>query len=505
MKRIARSSLFLGLIIVLGVALRSVHIDHPDLIDFHSFRQAETASFAHGYLVGSFAPWHPEDSRYPCRFVDRRFGFVESELPLPAWFAVLPLKVLGIDYPPAPYLRAFWIAIYVAASIYLYRLVQRLDRRDTTALATVFAFAVFPLSIFFSRAIMPDGPSLALGIATLYHLQAFLEDRRRRDEILTVVLAAVLLLCKISNAYIAFPFVYLLCRREGVLKAAMTPRYWIWAVLIAIPVYAWYAYARTAPWTFGIWDHPTKNKFSSWNSLTDWSLWRRFWMRLRVQILGWPGIVLSLLGLLVGRKSESVRVGAAWCFGYLVFLVAAINGNAMHVYYQLPVTVAAALATGAAIAWLIGTEMPRTPFLPRWGRVAGVFALAGALLLHVQTTYEALAPSIDNRDAGFFRDRTNHNEAIRLLGRHAPKGKLIATMESAPEIFYNSGTRGYMVGADEDALRACTADGGVVLVTRKFFGKMKAMARNEAFGREFSLVEQGHGVAIWKRSKAGTQ
>jgi hypothetical protein len=505
MKRFSRWTWAFFVVVAMGVWLRCLHIDKPFLIDFHSFRQAETASFSHNYLIDSFAPWHPADSRYPCRFFGQRFGWVESELPLPSWLAVVPLKILGMTFPPAVYLRCVWIAYFVVSCIYMWRLVRRLDGRESTALCSVLAYAVFPLSIFFGRAIMPDAPSLTMGLMALDHLALFLEKRRRRDEVITVVVAAALLLSKISNAYVAFPFVYVLCRREGIWGAIKQPRHWIWFVCIAVPVAAWYANARHAPWTFGIWDHPTASKFTDWRTFTDSSIWARFWNRLRYQILGWPGIGLSVLGLLVARNSEAVRVAFAWFLGYVVFFLLAMRGNAMHVYYQLPLVVPAGMASGAAIAWLMGTPMRGTPSIPGKARFVSAAALAGLLFLHYQVTWAALDPEINQRDFGFFRDRGTYREAISLLQKYAPAGKFIATMEKAPEVFYNSGTRGYIVGPHEGEVTQCTdPNGGVLLLTGREWRFMNEARKDpdSRMAKEFTLLERGRAYSIWKRQRA---
>jgi hypothetical protein len=488
MTKISGHGFLLLLVLALGLLLRSPNFTSPHFVDFHSFRQAETASFAHGYLIDSFAPWRPADSRYPCRLEGQRFGWVESELPLPSWVAAVPLKVLGVHYPPAWYLRTVWLGFYLATSWFLFRLVRRLDGDPGIAVLAVFCFSVFPLSIFFTRAVMPDGPSLALGLMVLDSLARWLDERRRADEVLIVATGALLLLVKLSNAYVAFPLVYLLVRREGLVRSLLTPRYWVWLVLISVPVVAWYWHAHQAPWTFGIWSGPKATKFSDAGTLSSMRLWRRFGSRLIYDILGFAGVFLTVLGFAVGRRAESVRLAAAWMFGYLVFLCVAIRGNATHVYYQLPMVVPAGIASAAAIRWLFRRKM------------AGRAVLAGCLGAHVFVCNYVLSPSTKVGEYGFFHETSQFEEAIHLLEKHVAEGSFFVTTESRPEVFYNSGRRGYFIPQKVEDVAGCLrGTDHVLLVTERQWRWVRGIMKTRPeIGRRLRLLEHGRRFSVWR-------
>src|SRR5690606_715699 len=172
------------------------------------------------------------------------------------------------------------------------RLVRLLGASRGMAQLTLLSYATLPIAVFFTVSIQPEGPGMFAAFATLYHVAAFVRSRRRRDEILGVVACCFMLATKLSFAYVLLPCAYLVLASEG-WKALRTPRYWIWLVIIVGSAAAWYGYIRqTAAWSFGIWDHATDDKWSTWKSLANPAIYWRLTTRLFREILTAPGIVL---------------------------------------------------------------------------------------------------------------------------------------------------------------------------------------------------------------------
>jgi hypothetical protein len=483
-----RQHLPLGIVLILATAIRCVNLTSPRFEDLHSFRQAETASFAHGYLVESFLPWLHSASRYPCAYAGARFGFVESELPLPSWLAAVPLKAIGLGFPPAPYLRIVWIGYFLIGCLYLYALLGRLGATRRVATLAVVLFAAFPLSVFFTRAVMPDGPSLTLGFALLFHLQRWLDTRRRADELLVLTFAAVALLSKISNAYLGFPAMYLLWSRVGVRQLVMTPRTWVWLIVIVLPVAAWYGHVHTAPWSFGLWAPPQANagKYATLATLTDGRLWLRFGHRLVRSIVTWGAIPLIVVGAVTGRHAGAVKVAAAWFAGFFVFFLIAFRGNAVHNYYQLPLVVPAAIVGAYGVDWL-------------WDRaLVGRGVVIASAVTWIVIGVGVLSPATRGREPGFFRNRPFARGAVALLEKHVPENERIISELSRPEVFYNSGRRGYFTG--KRGLRKCleTADARYALISSSVSKNSRVRRILTAAGRWEQLAKRG-GYSLWKR------
>lgn len=462
---------WLPLALILGFALwvRSANLTSPYLLDAHAFRQGDTAGFVMGYLQESFNPFSPSVSRQPCGATGV-FGRVEAELPLYAWFAALPLKLIGEISAPAPYLRCVWLAYFVASCLYLYRLVRLLGGSRGIGQLTLLTYATLPLAVFFTVSIQPEGPGMLAAFATLYHVAAFMRFRRRRDEIIAVAAGCFMLATKLSFAYVLLPCVYLVLASDG-WKALRSPRYWVWLTLVIGSALAWYLYIReTSAWSFGIWDHPTDDKWSTWKFITNPAVYKRLSMRLFQEILTIPGVVLMAAGFTAYRKSEVVKLAAVWLVAYVVFLMATLPVNYVHNYYQLPLVVPAALTI---------------PFALR-GLWRGGLAGKGALLILVVAFYFSSHHALHGKDGkfrGMFHEKRSFIPGIQLLERHLQPGEKFVARLGHPELYANSGHAGYIGSKKWPRTARCLREAGVRYLLldkahRKHLNKQKRKTRS---------------------------
>ncbi len=428
--------LLLLAVILLGVGLRSTNFTEPEILDFHAWRQADTAAFTNGYLTETLNPFDPSIDRYPCTHKDEPFGRVEAEFPVVAWLAAVPLAALQIEHPPAPYLRAVSLLFFALTCLYLFLLVLRLGGEEPEALMGVLAFSVLPLSIFFTRTIQPDGPALFFSVGFLYHLLVWLEDGHLRDGVASAVLCSLVLLIKISNGFLFFPAVYLFISRKGLLGSLKTPKYWVWGVLILVTVALWYWHARQFAWSFGIWGDRGASKFTSMGIFTNPGTWRWLTERVIFDILTWAGVILAVVGLSQFRKRELIRFAAVWAAAVVFFVVMTLPGNKRHIYYQLPIVLPAALLIGPAIYAM---------WRAKW---AGRLALAGLLVVHVLISYHILhAPKKKDWQNGYFQDDVSAKiqEASDLVDRNLDDGERLVSSTRHPAFFYNARHRGWFI------------------------------------------------------------
>jgi hypothetical protein len=149
-------------ILVLGFLVRLYKIDTP-LGDWHSWRQADTASVAREYVKNGIDLLHPrymDLSAIPSG-KDNPQGYRMVEFPLIAalvatLFNVLPNDLMTIN--DIHILFRLVNVIFSVGSIYLiYRIVKRLDD-EKTALIAASVFAFLPYNIFYSRVVCPNPP-----------------------------------------------------------------------------------------------------------------------------------------------------------------------------------------------------------------------------------------------------------------------------------------------------------------------------------------------------------
>lgn len=496
---LTRDRVLLWAAIVFGVALRLSHVADPYLADFHSWRQADTAAFAHGYLTDSLNPFDPSIDRYPCEHRASPFGRVESEWPAVQWVAVVPLALLGVDFPPAWYLRSVSILFFVFTCLYLAALVRRLDGNHPTATLSVLAFSAFPLSIFFTRTVQPDGPALCFAVGLLFHLDRWLDpivtlasSRSRRPAwlhaVASAMFASLALLVKVSNAFMGLPAIYVILRRRGLVGSLRDVSLWLWGAGALVPVVLWYRHARDFAWSFGIWGDRGASKFTDAAYAGDLQVWKRLGEREVYEILTWGGLALLLFGLSRVKRSPSARLALVWLVAVVLFILATLKGNNRHIYYQLPLVLPAAiLVAHGARTLLQGGTLAR-------------LVLVACCLLHATITYEVLWG--DGKRLGitpYFRAEAGLIEGIELVRRHVPPGEMFVSADRHPGLFYNSQHRGFFTVAHPNALMHCARGVArfVLLDTRGRREMLRMLKARPRMREELREIERGRRYFMW--------
>lgn len=478
-------------LILLGVGVRLYQINAPDITDFHAWRQADTAAFTRGFLVDTLNPFYPSVDRYPCHYRGEPFGRAEAEFPVVAWVAALPLAAMGVDFPPAPYLRAISIFFFALTCIYLFLLVLRLDDDPPAALLAVLALALLPLAIFFTRTIQPDGPSLFFATGFLYHLLRWVEEDAPKHGALSCLFGALAMLIKISNGYLLFPAVFLFISRRTLWGALKTPKYWAWGTLLLLPAAAWYFHAHQFAWSFGIWGGSGPSKFATAALLTSPGTWRTLSSRMVFDILTWSGVVLLVVGLTQFRQRPSVRLGAAWAGGFALFVCAALQGNITHVYYQLPIVLPASILIGVGIRVLWEQQ------------VAGKLVLLGLAGIYLATASHILIGPSGRWQQGYFGADVSPalKEATRLVRENLAPGEKFVSTERHPAIFFNSRHRGWFYEGDDTLgfIGCAGPDASTILWDNADRETAQAtLERHPALKKRVQEVERGEHFSLWR-------
>lgn len=482
MPRMYLWAVLLAIAVLGGIAVRSIGFTNPYALDFHSWRQGDTAAFTHGYLTTTLNPFDPRVDRYPCEHRDMPFGRVEAELPVVSWLAALPLAAMGVKYPPAPYLRAVSILFYMGTCIYLFLLVFRLGESRMVAATSVLVFSALPLSMYFTRTIQPDGPALFFSCGLLYHLTRWVDSDQKRHDLLSAVFASLAFLQKISTGYLLFPVLYLIISTCGWKRSVLTVRYWVWGIAILCPVVAWYAYASKMPWTFGIWN----DKYSSFAQLYDLGVWRVFSERLTFEILTWSGVALLCAGFTKIAKRRAVRVAAVWLAAIAAFIALSIPANITHIYYQLPIVVPASIIIAVAIVQVY-----------RHGWTARL-ALVGAAAIYVLTARDVLR--------GYHKyDSNGLDQTVDLLRASVPAESYIVSTDRDPRLYYNAGVRGWFVDTlNLDALKQCMGQKARFLLLNEHLER-DIVRGSQSLSVDFNHVGSAGGYSLWVKKADSLQ
>jgi hypothetical protein len=433
--RVHATAVTLVAIVGLAVLPRLSYIGRSQFLDFHAWRQADSAAFARGYLIDSFNPFEPSIDRQPCTLKHAAFGRVEAELPVVSYLAALPLRMLGMRDASAPYLRAVAVLVFACGCFALFACIRELGGDAIDGYLSVAAFGAAPLAIFFTRSPQPDGQSLSLAIATVWLLARYLNGGRMRDAFALGVVATALLLMKISNAYLGLVLVYMVLTQRGQRSILRDAPLWLAVFATCAAAGAWYWHAHSFGWSFGVWSEaPHDKKFTDLAFLSDLSHWQKLLARLSWDIFTVAGCLLAAIGFAVRTQARMMQVASVWLLSAAIFIVVTMNGQMRHVYYQLclvpPVAIAA--ASGARFLFNRGLQ----------GRVL----LAGLLAVHAAITAFVLwgnSSSASIEGSSYFTQNLTLRPAIEAIQHFVPVDAPIVSTERDPRLYWNSRHRGY--------------------------------------------------------------
>ncbi|NCN06401.1 MAG: phospholipid carrier-dependent glycosyltransferase [Candidatus Pacebacteria bacterium] len=347
------------LIISTAFLLRLPHITSP-VLDWHSFRQADTASVTYEYVRNGVDLLHPKfhDFSNIASGKDNLAGYRMVEFP---WINGLLASILRF----APNLslvvlsRGFTIALSLVTLSSLYFFVKLFSDKKTALLAAM-TFAVLPYAVFYSRVILPDPVMIALATASVTLFAYWLHSRHWRYYAASFLLLALAALTKPFVLFLAPVYVSLLFVQF--LKKKLVWQQVFWTMMLPsslLPLWWW------RDW---ILQFPSGIPASDWlyngpiNEVPPrlrpvWFRWL-WYERLSKLILGYTGTVLLIPLLLRWKKisTPELFVYGSWWLSVLLFFVVIARGNIQHDYYQvftLPI-ICISVAKGVRLlfAWL---------------------------------------------------------------------------------------------------------------------------------------------------------
>lgn len=310
--------LFLGLLLILGFAVRLYKITNP-IADWHSWRQSDTSAVTRNWVkngVNVFTPRYDDFSDVSGRGLFNPNGYRFTEFPL---FNLIHYSLyfpLSNFYSLELVGRLTSVLVTLISSVLLFFLVRRHSTPGVAWLATAI-FLFLPYNIYFTRVVLPDPLMVTLVLAALL-AQSFSRP-------LTWIFGSLAILVKPTAIFFLLP---------------LLKDFWLFVGLL-IPFGLW-----------RIWEHrfPAGIPASLWllngNHIRFRPAWFRwlFGERLGDMILGQWGVFPFLLGLF-----QANSYFLTWAAGSLLYFIVFATGNIQHDYYQIPIipTVSVLVALGA--------------------------------------------------------------------------------------------------------------------------------------------------------------
>ncbi|KUK79079.1 MAG: PMT family glycosyltransferase, 4-amino-4-deoxy-L-arabinose transferase [Microgenomates bacterium 39_7] len=322
----------LAFVIVISFLLRLYRVDNP-VLDWHAFRQADTASVTYRYTLEGVNLLYPKyhDLSNIQSGLDNPEGYRMVEFPLINGFIAIILRAL----PEADLVitsRFISILASTGTMIFLYWFIKQILSHQLALLSVIF-FGLMPFSIFYSRVILPEPFMLMFSTASMaffaaYYLPKNLKDRKKVFWWLSIICLALSLLIKPFVLFLAPVYVYILWLHQPHFLKNM--RTYLYPILAIIPLILWRRWIQNFP--EGI-------PASQWLFNSDgirlrpaWFRWL-FWERLTILIGGFIGPILALPNIL--KKNKGLMLLASWWTGLILYLIVIATGNVRHDYYQV--------------------------------------------------------------------------------------------------------------------------------------------------------------------------
>ena len=339
-KKIKLEYILLSIVLVVGFAVRLYKINSP-IADWHSWRQADTASVTRIFVERGIDLLHPRyhDISSIQTGIENPEGYRMVEFPIYnaihtvffKFYPKLSLEVWG---------RLLTALATTVTALYLYFIGKRLMGSAGGILAAFF-FLFIPFNIYFSRVILPDPLGVTFATVSLWAFLKFSQDKKGSFFYVSALFFALALLIKPYLGFFVFPIAYLAYKKVSFKKAS------VYLTIAFVPFLLWRAWEGQYPegipfytWAFNgdrIRFHPA---FFRWI----------FGERIGYLILGTWGLIPFVYGI-IGPKVKNQFVNV-FLLGVLTYLTVVATANVRHDYYQILIIPAIALAMSAGSVYL---------------------------------------------------------------------------------------------------------------------------------------------------------
>jgi len=331
------------ILVVIAFVVRLYKIDSP-VADWHSFRQADTASVTRMYLengVDLLVPrYHDVSSAQSGLFNPEGYRFVE--FPLFNMVHYFAAGVNGLSVELSGRLVSVFFSILALIGVYV------LGKRFSGKWAGVFSgifLALSAYSIYFSRVIMPDYMAICLGVWAVVLYELHQDKMKWHLFIISTILMALGVLVKPFIIFYLPLVLYIKVLKSGFRKAIKSPDVYLFLILTLMPFILWRVWISNFPEGIPRWGWMFNYEGIRFRP----SFWRWiFGERIGQLILGVWGLVPFGMGV-KAYKNDRMR-GLLFFIGVLVYVFVFAAANVRHDYYQLVLLPPIALIVGIGFA-----------------------------------------------------------------------------------------------------------------------------------------------------------
>ncbi|MFH1971313.1 MAG: glycosyltransferase family 39 protein [Patescibacteria group bacterium] len=464
-KRITRVKyieyILLSILIIIGLLVRLYKINNP-IADWHSWRQADTASVTKMYLKDGinllFPKYQDISSIQTGKQNPEGYRFVEFPI-YNAIHAVL-FKNIGI-FSLEIWGRLVSILSSLVSAVLIFALGKRYLNKWGGLLASFF-FLFIPYNIYFSRVILPEPMGTMFALFAVYFFIKYVDYEKILNLILSGIFFSLAVLIKPFYLFYSVPLLYLLIDKYTFKKLfkdlkTITP-FIFYSLIILIPLIAWRIWISKYPegipfykWAFN--GNRIRFKPAYW-----------YWIyseRLGRLILGVWGLVPFIFGVFASKNKKHFNI--FFMLGVLLYALVVATASVMHDYYQISMVPAISLLVAQGSLFLWNNEF----FNRKLSRSLLIFSILIMLI------------------SGWYQSKEYYNvnhpeiiEAGKAIDKIAPKDALILVPYNGDTAFlYQTGRSGWP--AVDSSIKEIKERGADYYLSVNFNDKDTIQAMNE--------------------------
>lgn len=336
MKNFIKQYPLLIAIALLAFVLRLYKVN-TELLDWHSFRQADTASVTREYIKQGINPLVPKyhDLSNIQSGLDNPEGYRMVEFPI--YNIVVATLIQAIPSLPIVITsRVVSILFSIGTLVSLFFLAKEFYGKKVGYLAAFF-FATLPYSVYYSRVIMPEPLMLFTSTLSILSFKLYLKKNSFAWYSTSLVSLSIALLLKPFVGFLAPVYIVLLFQERKIKDIIFDLKLYIYVAVAVTPFLLWRQWIAQYPtgipasdWLFNgeIQIENSKPRFRPF-----WFRWL-FWERITKLILGYTGVLLLPISFFQQLKNKKLLI-PSWWLGILIYFSVIATGNVRHDYYQI--------------------------------------------------------------------------------------------------------------------------------------------------------------------------
>ncbi|MEI6326566.1 MAG: glycosyltransferase family 39 protein [Candidatus Roizmanbacteria bacterium] len=344
-----RKQWILLLILVICVGARSYKLTSP-LIEYHSWRQADTAAVARNFArngINLLVPRYDDLSSLQSGIANPQ-GYRMVEFPI--YNALIALTNIVVPQLSIVEWGRIWSIISACVVLWcLYHLTKRAANEWAAIIASI-VFATFPFFVFYTRAILPETFGLALVMISVYAISTHVTTKRL---VISSIFFSAAVLVKPTIIFFGLILLITICfdtHRPLIRRLVISGTCFVLAIL---PVALWRVYIQSYPEGIpaSAWLITSVNTGGSAVYIFFRPAFFRwmFYERLNLLILGSFALPLTVVGTL--RRSATM-LPIAMLISSVVYICTFQGGNVQHEYYQILILPTIALFTGMGASFM---------------------------------------------------------------------------------------------------------------------------------------------------------